>query len=37
VLAEQGPDARDIARARPDHGVPDEQPAPHVPLGSESR
>ena len=28
VLPEQGPDERDIARARPDHGVPDQQPAP---------
>src|SRR4029453_4206328 len=33
VLAEQGPDERDIARARPDHGVPDQQPAAHVALG----
>src|SRR6266850_2524262 len=33
VLAEQGPDERDIARARPDNGVPDQQAAPHVALG----
>jgi hypothetical protein len=33
VLPEQGPDERDLARARPDHGVPDQQPAPHGPLG----
>ena len=33
LLTEQGPEERDIARARPDHGVPDKQPAPHVPLG----
>jgi hypothetical protein len=33
VLAEQGPDERDIARARPDNGVQDQQTAAHVSLG----
>ena len=33
VLTEQGPDERDIARARLDQGVPDHQAAPHVSLG----
>ena len=33
VLAEQGPDEGDIARARPGNGVSDQQAAPHVPLG----
>jgi hypothetical protein len=37
VLAEQGPDERDMACACPNHGVPDQQPAPHVPRVSESR
>jgi len=33
VLAEQGSDDRDIARARPDEGVADHQAAAHMPLG----
>jgi len=33
VLAEQGPDDRDVARAGPDEGVADHQAAAHMPLG----
>ena len=33
VLAEQGPDDRDVARARPDEGVADHQAAAHMALG----
>jgi hypothetical protein len=33
LTKDKGPDERDIARARPDKGVPDQQAAPHVPLG----
>jgi hypothetical protein len=33
LLTEQGRDERDVARARPDEGVPDQQPAPHMALG----
>ena len=33
VLAEQGPDDRDVARARADEGVADHQAAAHVALG----
>ena len=33
VLAEQGSDDRDVARARPDEGVADHQAAAHMPLG----
>src|SRR5262249_40720964 len=32
MLTEQGADERDIARACPDNGVPNQQAAPHVPL-----
>ena len=33
VLAEQGSDDGDVARARADEGVPDQQAAAHMPLG----
>ena len=33
LLTEQGPDDGDVTRARPDEGVADQQPAPHVTLG----
>src|SRR6185436_16755377 len=33
VLAEQGADDRDVARAGPDEGVADHQAAAHMPLG----
>ena len=33
MLAEQGSDDRDVARARPDEGVADHQAAAHMPLG----
>jgi hypothetical protein len=33
LLAEQGPDDRDVARARVDQSVPDPEAASHVPLG----
>ena len=33
VLAEQGPDDRDVARARVDQGVAHPEAAPHVALG----
>jgi hypothetical protein len=33
VLAEQGPDDRDVACARSDEGVADHQAAAHMPLG----
>jgi hypothetical protein len=33
VLAKQGPNERDVARAGPDNGIPDQQAAAHVLLG----
>ena len=33
MLAEQGPDDADVARARPEAGVADHQAAAHMPLG----
>jgi len=33
MLAEQSPDERDVACARPDNGVPDHQAAAHMSLG----